>query len=31
VAAGREFLAELSGNDTRAAVGGVAGYADLHE
>src|SRR6266852_9166606 len=25
-----EFLAEFSGNDTRAAIGGIAGYADAH-
>jgi hypothetical protein len=30
VAAGGEFHAELSGDDARAAVGGIAGDADAH-
>jgi hypothetical protein len=31
VTAGREFLAEFCGDDAGAAVGGVAGDANLHE
>jgi hypothetical protein len=31
VTAGREFLAEFGGDDAGAAVGGVAGDANLHE